>query len=200
MKKKIGTLKGRPIVDGDINLVKYPEIHYNNLRARTFKVEGEELKNEEIKKYSVDLPEVTHYKLAVFPANVIVPKDTIAISMLTGIAISIGDPEHINLSYLQGDIIPANTAILIFSITPEIIFTETFENLPFITHSVGICVYEETTAKDLLNLINSISNNSYKYLDLVSITEEDGITTVRVKMDTIIKKYSVVSVSNDPVV
>lgn len=50
MKKRIGTLKGRPIVDGDINLVKYPEIHYNNLKARTFKVEGEELKNEEIKK------------------------------------------------------------------------------------------------------------------------------------------------------
>lgn len=152
------------------------------------------------KKYSGDLPEITYYKLAVFPANVIVPKDTIAISMLTGITISIGDTEYINLQYIQGDIIPANTAILILSITPEIIFTETFENLPFITHSIGICVYEETTAKDLLNLINFISNTSYKYLDLVSISEESGIITVRVKMDTIIKKYSVVSVSNDPVV
>lgn len=48
MKKRIGTFKGHPIVDGDINLVKYPEIHYNNLRARTFKVECEEVKNEEI--------------------------------------------------------------------------------------------------------------------------------------------------------
>lgn len=30
MKKRIGTLKGHPIVDGDINLVRYPEIHYKN--------------------------------------------------------------------------------------------------------------------------------------------------------------------------
>lgn len=31
MKKRIGILKGRPIVDGDINLVRYPEIHKKTL-------------------------------------------------------------------------------------------------------------------------------------------------------------------------
>ena len=31
MKKRIDTLKGHPIVDGDINLVRYPEIHYKKL-------------------------------------------------------------------------------------------------------------------------------------------------------------------------
>lgn len=196
MKKKIGTLKGHPIVDGDINLVRYPEIHYNNLRARTFKVEGIEHKLDS--EDSQD--EVTYIAIAAFPVNVIVPENTMAISIFDSVTSNESDILINAKEYFQGDIIPSDTTIIVQSLTPEIIFIETFENPPFSLHSKGIGVYEETTAKDLLNTINSIIDKPFQYLVLLHFTTEEGFFEKKLENDTIIKEYSVVALSNNPTV
>lgn len=71
MKKRIGTLKGRPIVDGDINLVKYPEIHKKTLGIDVW---------ENGNPFKITLSEITdsegsssYYRTVVFPVNVLIP-------------------------------------------------------------------------------------------------------------------------------
>lgn len=53
MKKKIGTLYGKPIVEGDINLITNNEIHINNLNSNKNESDNESVNNSNIKYYKV---------------------------------------------------------------------------------------------------------------------------------------------------
>lgn len=83
MKKKIGELKGRPIVDGDPNLVRYPEIHKNILGIDVW---------DNGNPFKITLSEVTdsggssfYYRTVVFPVNVLIPEGVLALVMVTTI-------------------------------------------------------------------------------------------------------------------
>ena len=185
MKKRIGTLKGHPIVEGDINLVKYPEIHYDNLKARTFKIQTEFFaKDEEYNIYTAFVG---------FPTNVFFLSEDI-------LAVAFSDNEY-TIPFLPADIIPANTGIMILTTKPEITFIETFENPPCsIPLLIGICVHEEQTAKEILDKFTLASSD--RILRYTIIQDEEGnpvVSTQILEDDTIIKKYSIVDVlKNSP--
>lgn len=114
MKKRIGTLKGHPIVDGDINLVRYPEIHYKKLCEEApkeiFKVKLEW--NEDIEAYVGS---------AIFPVNVI-SNDEVLGAMQPYISIDNLEESDLFNFYMEDDVIPANVGMLIIGLKEEIFF------------------------------------------------------------------------------
>lgn len=125
MKKRIGTLKGHPIVDGDINLVRYPEIHYKKLCEEApkeiFKVKLEW--NEDIEAYVGS---------AIFPVNVI-SNDEVLGAMQPYISIDNLEESDLFNFYMEDDIIPANVGMLIIGLKEEIFLHKLLKNLVFHT-------------------------------------------------------------------
>lgn len=163
MKKRIGTLKGHPIVDGDINLVRYPEIHYKKLCEEApkeiFKVKLEW--NEDIEAYVGS---------AIFPVNVI-SNDEVLGAMLPYISIDNLEESDLFNFYMEDDVIPANVGMLIIGLKEEISFTQTTKKLslsyPFLGFSVhsdfrfiDICSYDSS----IVPIIYSGSNNTFSVI------------------------------------
>lgn len=137
MKKKIGTLKGHPIVDGDINLVRYPEIHVKKLceevPKRVFKIKLEW--NEELEGYTGS---------AIFPVNVIPPNDErTLVGMVPQIKLdALTEPQFIRFKLVEG-VLPANVGVIIISDKEEISFTQTTKKLSLSYPFLGFSVHSD---------------------------------------------------------
>ena len=163
MKKRIGTLKGHPIVDGDINLVRYPEIHYKKLCEEApkeiFKVKLEW--NKDIEAYIGS---------AIFPVNVI-SNDEDIIAMLPYISTdNLEEPGLFNF-YMEDDVIPANVGILIIGLKEEISFTQTTKKLSISYPFLGFSVHSDFRFIDICSpdsqivpIIYSGSNNTFSVI------------------------------------
>ena len=150
MKKRIGTLKGHPIVDGDINLVRYPKIHQKTLGIGEYE-----------NPFSITLPEFiepgpegnTYYcRSVIFPVNVLIPDGVLVVVPEIVYNSVSGLPELQNQLLLKDyvKIIPANLGVLIFSYDKKkLSFVQTTENVNFPYPFNGIGVYQDSYTQEV---------------------------------------------------
>lgn len=176
MKKRIGTLKGLPIVDGDINLIKYLEIHYKKLCEE---VEGEVFKI----KLSYNEEYGLYVGSAIFPVNVSIPNNGYILIYVANL-LREGEEQSIILSEHEDDIIiPANVEVVILSaIQEELFFTQTTKKVTVTYPFFGIGIYEDLYFKDIKdNIFN-------KFLPIIFDAEKGSFTLIQ--EDQLLPKYT----------
>ena len=187
MKKRIGTLKGRPIVDGDINLVKYPEIHQKTLGASEWE-NGESIKIT-LKKFS-NSEDYFYYNFVIFPVDVLIPQIVGVIIPLTANNSVSGLPEQINGILLNGisNIIPANVGVLVMDLIgkKEYSFVPFTEKVNFSYPFNGVGVYQDSYTQD----IPIIYDGSGTWAATASLDDDENIIFTPLEEGTLVPKYT----------
>lgn len=196
MKKRIGTLKGRPIVDGDINLVKYPEIHKKTLgidvwdNGNPFKITLYEL---------IDSEGTTNcYRTVVFPVNVLIPDGvSVAVPVITHDSVS-GLPKLVNLLILNEitRVIPANVGMIVVSDynEKELLFEQTTEKTPFSYPFNGMGIYADYSTEEIMDLLQIFNLSAAT----IGIDEEANVIFTPLSKDSLIPKYTPLWVYAEP--
>lgn len=196
MKKRIGTLKGRPIVDGDINLVKYPEIHKKTLgidvwdNGNPFKITLYEHIDSEGSSY--------YYRTVVFPVNVLIPEGVLVVAVATTIDSVSGLPKVEQILILNDitEVIPANVGVVVMDgyERKELLFEQTTEKTPFSYPFNGMGIYADYSTEEIMFLLQGLDLSAAT----LGMDEETNLLFTPLSEDSLIPKYTPLWVYAEP--
>ena len=186
MKKRIGTLKGHPIVDGDINLVRYPEIHQKTLGAGEWE-NGEPIKIT-LKKFLDS--DGLYYDLVIFPVDVYIPEGIgVVIPITVNNSVS-GLPEQVSGIILNFNekIIPANIGVLVIDQVgeKEYSFVPSTEKANYGYPFNGIGVYQDSYTQDIW----PIHDGSGIWAATVDLNDDSSIKFTPLEEGSLVPKYT----------
>lgn len=151
MKRRLGNLKGAPIVEGDENLMTSNEVNYNTIRTDKHWVVS--TNDTTGLKGNPDFSKGYKYVgTACFPVNTLVPKDVNVYSVFVDRDSDDGGLSTHLVQIHDGDVIPAGTGILITSKIKSPVFYQTTKTVPFGYYQTCICVYKSTPLKTIEDL------------------------------------------------
>lgn len=187
MKKRIGTLKGHPIVDGDINLVRYPEIHQKTLGAGEWE-NGEPIKIT-LKKFS-DSEGYFYYAFVIFPVDVSIPEGIGVILPITANNSVSGLPEQANgiILNFHEKIIPANIGVLVVDQMgkKECSFRPFTEKINYGYPFNGIGVYQDSYTQDIW----PIFDGSGIWAATADLNDDTSIKFTPLEEGSLVPKYT----------
>lgn len=196
MKKRIGTFKGHPIVDGDINLVKYPEIYKKTLgidvwdNGNPFKITlYEHIDSEGSSSY---------YRTVVFPVNTLIPEGVLVLAMATTIDSVSGLPKVEQILILNNitEVIPANVGVIVIDCyeRKELLFEQTTEKTPFSYPFNGMGIYADYSTEEIMVLLQIFNLSAAT----IGMDEEANAIFTPLSEDSLIPKYTPLWVYAEP--
>lgn len=196
MKKRIGTFKDHPIVDGDINLVKYPEIHKKTLgidvwdNGNPFKIT--------LSKITVLGGSSYYYRSVVFPINVLIPEGVLVLAMATTIDSVSGLPKIEQILILNDitEVIPANVGVVVLDVyeRKELLFEQTTEKTPFSYPFNGMGIYANYSTEEIMVLLQRLDLSAAT----IGMDEEANLIFTPLSEDSLISKYTPLWVYAEP--
>lgn len=188
MKKRIGTLKGHPIVDGDINLVRYPEIHKKTLdidvwnNGNPFKIT--------LSKHTDSEGIISYYRSVIFPVNVLIPEGVLVEAIVTTIDSVSGLPKLEQVLILNDitEVIPANVGVIVIDTyeRKELLFEQTTEKTPFSYPFNGMGIYADYSTEEIMTLLQIFGLSAAT----LGADEESNIIFTPLSEDSLIPKYT----------
>lgn len=196
MKKRIGTLKGRPIVDGDTNLVRYPEIHKKTLgidvwdNGNPFKIT--------LSKHIDSEGSVYYHRPVVFPTNVLIPEGVLVLAFTTTID-SVSDLPKAEQTLVLNDItevIPANVGVLVVDAyeREELLFEQTTEKTPLSYPFNGMGIYADYSTEGIMFILQAFNLSAAT----LGVNEEMDIIFTPLSEGSLIPKYTPLWVYAEP--